>query len=76
MRDADDNQTAKLIGRQVRAERRRQGMDQAMLAMVANVAVRSVYRVEHDEPTVRFDILLRILGALGLGLEVKSRSEA
>jgi HTH-type transcriptional regulator/antitoxin HipB len=73
---ADDNPTVQLIGHEVRAARRRQGMDQAMLAMVANVGVRSVYRVEHDETTVRFDILLRILEALGLGLEVKSRGEA
>jgi transcriptional regulator with XRE-family HTH domain len=66
----------KSIGQRVRDERRRQGMDQKTLALVANVAVRSVHRVEHDEATVRLDILTRILTALGLELDVKRRGEA
>jgi transcriptional regulator with XRE-family HTH domain len=61
------------VGRRVRDERKRQGMDQRTLAMVANVAVRSVHRVEHGEPTVRLDVLTRILAALGLDLEVCAR---
>lgn len=71
-----DKSTSQLIGQRVRDERRRQGMDQRTLAMVANVAVRSVHRVEHDEPTVRLDVLTRILTALGLRLEVHGRGEA
>jgi HTH-type transcriptional regulator/antitoxin HipB len=63
------------IGERVRAERRRQGLDQQTLALVANVAIRSVHRVENGEATVRLDVLLRILGALGLELEVRKRSE-
>jgi hypothetical protein len=46
-------------------------MDQRTLALVANVGVRSVHRVEHGEPTVRLDVLTRILTALGLGLDVR-----
>lgn len=65
--------TSRRIGAQVRRERRRQGMDQQMLAMVANVAVRSVHRVENGEPTVRLDVLTRILAALGLDLDVRPR---
>jgi HTH-type transcriptional regulator / antitoxin HipB len=63
------------IGERIRAERRRQGLDQRTLAMVANVAVRSVHRVEHGEETVRLDVLLRILQALGLELDVHSRTD-
>jgi transcriptional regulator with XRE-family HTH domain len=66
---------AQLIGQRIRYERRRQGMDQRTLALVANVAVRSVHRVEHGEPTVRLDVLTRILTALGLRLEVRARGE-
>jgi transcriptional regulator with XRE-family HTH domain len=66
--------TSQLIGRRVREARQRQGMDQVTLALVANVAVRSVHRVENGEATVRFDILTRVLGALGLKLEVRDRS--
>ena len=68
--------TSQRIGQRVRDERRRQGMDQRTLAMVANVGVRSVYRVENSEPTVRLDVLERILAALGMRLDVHGRGEA
>lgn len=61
------------IARLVREERHRQGMDQQTLALVANVAVRSVHRIEHAEPTIRLDTLLKVLGALGLELNVRRR---
>jgi y4mF family transcriptional regulator len=67
--------TSQRIGQRVRDERRRQRLDQRTLAMVANVAVRSVHRVEHGEPTVRLDVLLRILAALGLRLDVHRPGE-
>lgn len=67
--------TVQRIGERVRQERRRQGLDQQTLALVANVAVRSVHRVESGEATVRLDILTRILAALGLELDVHGRGE-
>jgi y4mF family transcriptional regulator len=67
--------TSRRIGQRVRDERRHQGMDQRTLAMVANVAVRSVHRVEHGEPTVRLDVLMRILSALGLRLDIHGHGE-
>jgi len=67
--------TSKQIGQRVRDERRRQDIDQRTLAMIANVGVRSVHRVEHGEPTVRLDVLMRVLDALGLRLEVRGRGE-
>ncbi|HSZ12444.1 MAG TPA: helix-turn-helix transcriptional regulator [Solirubrobacteraceae bacterium] len=67
--------TSQRIGHRVRDERRRQGMDQRTLATVASVGVRSIHRVEHGEPTVRLDVLMRILTALGLRLEVHGRGE-
>jgi len=70
-----DGVTSRRIGQRVYDERRRQGMDQRTLAMVANVAVRSVHRVEHGEPTVRLDVLIRVLKALGLDLDVRGRGE-
>ncbi len=66
---------SQLIGQRVREERSRQGMDQRTLATIANVAVRSVHRVEHGEATVRLDVVTRILGALGLRLDVHDRDE-
>ncbi len=71
----ESESTSQRIGQRVRDERRRQGMDQRTLAMVANVGVRSIHRVEHSEPTVRLDILTRILAALGMRLDVHGRGE-
>jgi y4mF family transcriptional regulator len=71
---APDEPTSKRIGRSVREARHRQGIDQATLALVANVAVRSIHRVENGEPTVRLDVVTRILSALGLELDVRRRS--
>lgn len=68
-----DESPSQRIGRRVRQERRRQGLDQRMLALVADVAVRSVHRVETGEPTVRLDVLTRVLAALGLELDVRGR---
>jgi HTH-type transcriptional regulator / antitoxin HipB len=67
--------TSQRIGQRVREERRRQGMDQRTLATIANVGVRSVHRVEHGEPTVRLDVVTRVLAALGLRLDVHGRDE-
>jgi y4mF family transcriptional regulator len=62
------------IASAVRDERRRQDMDQRTLALVANVAVRSISRIENGHPTVRLDVVLRVLAALGLDLDVRERS--
>jgi transcriptional regulator with XRE-family HTH domain len=67
--------TVQEIAQTVRAERLRQGLNQERLALVANVAVRSVHRIEHAEETVRFDTLLRVLNALGLELIIRGRGE-
>lgn len=70
-----DPQTSAMarIADAVRTERARQGMDQATLALVADVAVRSISRIENAHPTVRMDVVLRVLSALGLDLDVRSR---
>lgn len=61
------------IGVYVRDERRRLGLDQRTLAREANVAVRSVYRVEYGAMTVRLEVVVKILAALGMDLEVIQR---
>ena len=62
-----------VIASMVRTERRRQHMDQRTLALVANVAVRSVHRIENAEPTVRLDTVLKVLGALGVEIQLHPR---
>jgi transcriptional regulator with XRE-family HTH domain len=50
-----------------------QNLRQDELALAAGVSVRSVHQIEAGKPTIRFDILERVLNALGLTLEVISR---
>lgn len=69
------NETIHEIATRVREERRRQGMDQKTLALVADVGVRSVHRIENGQQTVRMDVLLRVLTALGLRIAIASREE-
>ena len=68
------NPTPARIADVVRAERKRQGLDQRTLALVANVGERSIYRIEKGEQTVRLDVLLRVVAALGLQLDVGPRT--
>jgi HTH-type transcriptional regulator / antitoxin HipB len=70
---SNTNPISERIGEAVREERRRQGLDQRTLALVANVGERSIYRIEKGEQTVRLDVLLRVLAALGLQLGVGTR---
>lgn len=61
------------IARAVRTERRRQGLDQESLALVADVGVRTLHRIEHGEPTVRLDRVIAVLDALGLEFDLRPR---
>ena len=65
--------SARAIGAAVRAERKRQGLTQEQLALVAGVGSRSVGLIEMGKETAQLDVLIRLLDALGLDLEVKPR---
>lgn len=66
---------ARQLGLLVRAERRRHGLDQRTLALISNVGVSAVHRMEHGEG-VRLETVFRILSALGLEVSLKSRAAA
>jgi HTH-type transcriptional regulator/antitoxin HipB len=67
---------AEVIGRQVRTARKRLGMDQRELALVAAVSPRTVHAVEHGKATVRLDVLVRVLKGVGLDLMAVSRERS
>lgn len=71
----DELTPSQSIGQRVRDERYRQGLTQEQLAMISNVATRSLHRIETGEAKVRFDVLVRILAALGLEIELRRRGE-
>jgi y4mF family transcriptional regulator len=59
-----------VLGRAVRAWRRRLRLSQATLADLAGVGVAFVYDLERGKPTLRIDKVLAVLEALGLGLTI------
>lgn len=62
-----------LVAAEVRRARHEQRLRQDELALAAGVSVRSVHQIEAGKPTMRLDVLERVLQALGLTIEVKSR---
>jgi len=64
---------AEALGRRIREARREQGMSQDELAFAANVSPRTVFAIEQGKPTMRFDMLARVLAAAGLRLSAEPR---
>jgi y4mF family transcriptional regulator len=64
---------ARALGLQIREARKRLGLDQEEVAFAAHVSPRTVFAIEKGKPTVRFDMLARVLAAVGLKLDVVSR---
>ncbi len=69
----NDTTPSRWIGQRIREERRQQGLTQEQLALAADVATRSLHRIERGERRVHFDVLVRILDALGLEIELHRR---
>lgn len=64
------------LGQEVRRARRQLGLGQDELAFAANVSPRTVFAIEKGKPTVRLDMLARVLAALGLKLTTEARDRA
>lgn len=64
------------LGLRVREARQQQGLDQKGVAFAANVSPRTVFAIENGKPTVRADMLIRVLGAVGLRLTTERRDRA
>lgn len=58
------------IGGVVRRRRRELGIDQATVASLAGVSRKAVSEIERGKPTIRFDVLSKVLDTLGLRLDV------
>jgi HTH-type transcriptional regulator / antitoxin HipB len=53
------------LGDALRVARKRLGLTQPRLAMVAGVGVRFIVELEAGKPTVRLDAVMRVIEALG-----------
>lgn len=65
--------TALEVGRRVRKARMALELRQDELALAAGVSTRLIHQIENGKPTSRLDSLVRVLGALGLTLEVAEK---
>lgn len=61
----------KAIGIQVREKRKALGLDQSTLAILANVGINALSRLEQGTGNPRFDVLYKVLNTLGLSIVVK-----
>ena len=57
--------TAETLGAALRAARKKMGLTQPDLALVAGVGVRFIVDLEGGKPTVRLEKVLRVVAALG-----------
>mgnify|MGYP001250194295 CR=1 FL=1 len=58
------------IGQQIQSSRKKQGLSQEELAMLANVGRRFVVELEQGKATAQIGKVLQVLHALGLGVQV------
>ena len=61
------------MAEEVRDARRELGLDQKDVAFAANVSPRTVFSIEKGKATVRLDMLIRVLAAVGLRLAPEAR---
>ncbi len=71
MADMTPNGYMDVVGGQVRSRRRALRIDQQTLANLAGVSRKSVSEIERGKATIRMDVLVAVLDALGLILEVR-----
>ncbi|HSO20860.1 MAG TPA: helix-turn-helix domain-containing protein [Desulfosarcina sp.] len=60
------------IGPIVQYHRKQAGLSRIALATIAGVGKTAVYDIENGKETVRLDTLLKVLGALNIGLSLDS----
>ncbi|TQL48828.1 y4mF family transcriptional regulator [Homoserinimonas aerilata] len=64
------------LGTIITDRRKSLGVTQQELAALAGVSVRFISSLEAGKPTVRLDVVLAVLDALGLGVTIGPRSAA
>lgn len=63
----------KALGLLVRTRRKELGLNQTELADVAQTTLRFISELERGKQTAQLDGVLRVLAALGIGLEARTR---
>ena len=68
-------QSTQPIAEKIRELRRRHGLSQGEFAAIAGVSLPTVSRLERDKETIRLDVLVKMLNALGYDLEIKAKEK-
>ncbi|MGC1852144.1 MAG: type II toxin-antitoxin system Y4mF family antitoxin [Solirubrobacterales bacterium] len=63
----------KALGLLIRNRRKELGLNQTELADVAQTTLRFISELERGKQTAQLDGVLRVLAALGIGLEARTR---
>lgn len=62
------------LGQTIRYERKRQGLTQEELALLAGVTPRTLGKLEAGKETLRLDTVIPVIRALGLRISIASSS--
>ena len=68
-------QSTQPIAEKIRELRKRHGLSQEKLAAIAGVSLPTVSRLERGKETIRLDVLVKMLNALGYDLEIKAQEK-
>jgi len=68
-------QSTQPIAEKIRELRKRHRLSQGELAAIAGVSLPTVSRLERGKETIRLDVLVKMLNALGYDLEIKAKEK-
>lgn len=71
--DSASIDSSEALGALIRKRRTELGLNQTELAAVAQTTLRFVSELERGKPTAQLDGVLRVLAALGIELEARTR---
>ncbi|WP_176736274.1 helix-turn-helix domain-containing protein [Oligoflexus tunisiensis] len=66
---------ARELAETIRDLRKKHGISQGELAQISGVSLPSISRFERGKDTIRLDVLMKILDALGYRLEIKAKEK-
>lgn len=69
-------QTAEELGARLRAHRKSRGLTLAETAGLANISIKFISEFERGKPTAEIGKVFKVLGIVGLDVEVRSRFPA
>jgi citrate lyase beta subunit len=68
--DLDHDISLELIGKAIKARRTQQGLDLKTAAMLCDVSVVTLSKIEHASKGVRMESVLKVMQALGIRLSI------